>query len=199
MKILGLTGGIGSGKSVVAELLQILGVPVYDSDTRAKTLCDTDNYLKESLKNLIGSNLFSDGKMNREVLANQIFNDEKKLKEVNALIHPVVKRDFELWVLTHTSYSMVVQETAILFEAGLEKRFDKILCVTAPEDLRIERVCKRSGLTPEEVRERMEHQIKDNERIIKSDFVILNDGLHAIIPQVRGIVQVLSQETKTSN
>jgi len=187
MKIFGLTGGIGSGKSVVAELLRVMGIPVYDSDTRSKILCDTDDDLRKKLMVLLGRDLYTDGLLNRPALAAHIFGDEKKLKAVNALIHPAVERDFMTWVKEHSHYPILVQESAIIFEAGIEHLFDKIICVTAPEDLRIERVCKRSGLTPEAVRERMNNQISESEQIEKSDIVLVNDGVQALMPRVKKI------------
>jgi dephospho-CoA kinase len=192
MKILGLTGGIGSGKSVVAELLRMMGIPVYDSDTRSKVLCDTDEYLKKEMIGLFGPELYTNGLMNRELLAKRIFGDEAALKAVNALIHPAVERDFKDWVKAHSEYSVVVQESAILFEAGFEHLFDQIICVTAPEDIRIERVCKRSGVKPEIVRERMKNQIEEAERISKSDIILVNDGVQALLPQVKKMIQELS-------
>lgn len=192
MKILGLTGGIGSGKSVVAELFRIFGIPVYDSDAHSKTLCDTDERLKEKLVHYFGSEIYADGSLNRQFLARIIFTNTENLRAVNALIHPVVEKDFLEWVEKNRSFPAVVQETAILFEAGLEKYFDHIICVTAPENLRIKRVCKRNGLNPEDVRKRIKNQLPEEELIRRSDFVILNDDVHALIPQVNELLKILS-------
>ena len=115
MKILGLTGGIGSGKSVVAEVLQIMGVPVYDSDTRSKILCDTDDFLKKNIIDNFGPELYSNGLLNRSLLAKRIFGDKVALEVVNALIHPAVERDFRDWVKAHSHFPILAQETAILF------------------------------------------------------------------------------------
>lgn len=189
MKILGLTGGIGSGKTVVAETLQRMGVPVYDSDIRSKVLCDTNEALKKLLADFFGPELYSNGLLNRSYLAKRIFKDKRDLKVVNALVHPFVERDFSEWVKENNHFPILVQESAILFEAGLEHFFDKIICVTAPEDLRIDRVCKRSGMTPEAVRARIINQISEAERINKSDIIIVNDDIQPILPQVQRILQ----------
>ena len=187
MKIFGLTGGIGSGKSVVAELLGILGVPVYDSDTRSKGLCDTDTALKENLIQLFGPEIFNQGILNRPAFANRIFGNEKALNAANALIHPVVKRDFRKWVQEHHHFPVLVMESAIIFEAGLSSLFDQVICVTAPEAIRIERTCKRRGLTQESVKARINNQISESERMELSDIVIVNDDIQALIPQVKKI------------
>jgi dephospho-CoA kinase len=192
MKILGLTGGIGSGKSVVAELLQTMGIPVYDSDTRSKSLCDTDVTLKRSIINLFGAEIYKNDLLNRSALADRVFSDSKALQAVNALIHPVVERDFKVWVEAHNQYPIVVQETAILFEAGLDSLFDQIICVSAPESVRIERVCRRDDTNSESVRKRMSNQITEEEKIKRSDLIIINDGIQAVLPQVLKIVQLFS-------
>jgi dephospho-CoA kinase len=194
MKVLGLTGGIGSGKTVVAELLQVLGVPVYDSDNRSKMLCNTDENLKNGLVGLFGPELYVDGKLNRQRMAERIFGDEMALKAVNALIHPAVVRDFVAWGNEHARYPIIVMETAILFEAGLENLFDKVITVTAPEDLRLERVCKRNAQDPESVRARMSSQMPEPERVKKSDFVVVNDDRRAVLPQVIELLKSLSSE-----
>jgi len=191
MQIIGLTGGIGSGKSVVADLLIVMGIPVYDSDSRSKQLCDTDEVLKTGLKSLFSEKLYNNGVLNRSLLAEKIFNDDKALKAVDAIVHPAVGRDFISWIGKHNFSSIVVQETAILFEAGLSDRYDFIVSVTAPESLRIIRACKRSGLLPEDVRNRMKNQIGEEERTRLSDFVIVNDDRKGLIPQIEKIVETI--------
>jgi dephospho-CoA kinase len=195
---IGLTGGIGSGKSVVADLLGVMGVPVYDSDSRSKQLCDTDDILKSGLMSLFGEKIYNDGVLNRSLLAERIFKDENALKSVNELIHPAVVRDFMSWIGRHVSSPLVVQETAILFEAGLSGLYDYIISVTAPESIRINRVYKRSGLLPEEVGNRMKNQINDEERVRLSDFVIINDGSKSLIKQVEKIIEEIGDKQKLS-
>jgi len=194
MKILGLTGGIGSGKSVVAELFQMMGIPVYDSDSRSKILTDTDEELKEKISSQFGAEMYSNGLLDRQALAKKIFGDAKALLAVNALIHPVVERDFRIWVKENCQFSVLIQETAILFEAGLENHFDQIICVTAPEDLRVERVCKRNKIAPEIVRERIKNQLSEAERVKQSDIIVVNDNIQAVLPQVIKIVQTVSSQ-----
>jgi dephospho-CoA kinase len=188
MIIVGLTGGIGSGKSVIADIFRVMGIPVYDSDIRSKQLCDTDEELKKDLKQFFGETIYNDGILNRYLLAEKIFKNNEALKYVNSLIHPAVGRDFISWISNNTSSSIVVQETAILFEAGLADKFDFIISVTAPVKLRLTRVCKRSGLSPDEVKNRMNNQISDESRIKQSDFVIINDGKKSLIDQIEKII-----------
>jgi len=196
MTIVGLTGGIGSGKSVVADLLTVMGIPVYDSDTRSKQLCDTDEDLKKGLISLFSESIYENGFLNRSLLAKKIFDNEAALKAVNTLIHPAVGRDFWSWISDNHTSSVIVQETAILFESNLAGRYDFIISVIAPESLRILRTCKRSGLLPEEVKIRMKNQIGDEDRISLSDFVILNDGSKSLILQVERIMENIIDKEK---
>ena len=192
MKILGLTGGIGSGKSTVAELLQVYGIPVYDSDSRSKLLCQTDPALIAGLKSLFGNDVYqSDGSLNRPFMAKAMFEDKTLLQASSHLIHPAVGKDFAAWVLQQSA-PIVVQETAILFEAGLEKRYDAIICVTAPETLRLSRTCARNRLRPEDVLARMRNQLPEEERVRRSDFVLINDEINALIPQLEALLKKIS-------
>lgn len=192
MKILGLTGGIGSGKSTVAELLRVYGIPVYDSDSRSKQLCQSDPVLIAGLKELFGVKVYlPDGSLNRAFMAKAMFEDKTLLQASNNLIHPAVGMDFTQWAGQKTA-PMVVQETAILFEAGLEKRYDSILCVTAPEALRLARTCARNGLRPEDVLARMRNQLPEEERIRRSDFVFVNDEITPLIPQLETLLKKIS-------
>jgi len=191
MKIVGLTGGIGSGKSTVAELLQVYGIPVYDSDSRSKLLCQTDTELIVRLKQLFGNAVYrSDGSLNRPYMAKAIFEDKALLQASSNLIHPAVEKDFKAWIERQDA-PFVVQETAILFEAGLEKHYDAIICVTAPEELRLQRTCARSSLKREEVLARMRNQLPEEERIRRSDFVLINDEQTPLIPQLEDLMKIL--------
>ena len=189
MKIVGLTGGIGSGKSTVAHLLQVYGIPVYDSDSRSKMLCQTDKELIFSLKLLFGEQVYlSDGSLNRPFMAKALFDDKALLQASNSLIHPVVGRDFTTWA-EHQDAPFAVQETAILFEAGLEERYDAIICISAPETLRLERTCNRSGLPKQDVLARMRNQLSEEERIRRCDFVLVNDEITPLIPQLEVLMK----------
>lgn len=189
---IGLTGGIGSGKTVVSTLLGVMGVPVYDSDERTKALYDEDESLKTALRARFGESLFDGGRLNRALLAELIFSDCKALSDVNVLVHPVVEADFQRWAALQTA-PYVVQESAILFEAGLAPFCDLVVVVSAPEDLRIQRVCKRNGCTPESVRERMQWQLNEQERLAQADRVLVNDDVKALIPQVELLQTYIQQ------
>lgn len=192
MKIIGLTGGIGSGKTTVSELLQVYEIPVYDSDSRSKSLCQTDIKLIENLKKLFGKEVYlSDGQLNRSFMAGAIFADKTMLQASNDLIHPVVKLDFIKWASLQNA-PFIVQESAILFEAGLEKDYDAIVCVTAPEELRMKRIIARSGLNKEEVKARMDNQLSEEERIRRSDYILINDEQTPLIPQLENLMKILA-------
>lgn len=194
MTIVGLTGGIGSGKSVVADLLRVMGYSVYDSDSRSKELCDTDSDIILGLKSLFGEDVYINGFLNRSLLAKKIFNDKKALATVNSIIHPSVERDFIYWTKQKDPDATIIQESAIIFEANLSSKFDFIICINAPENLRILRTCKRSKLTLEEVKKRINQQLNDDERERLSDFVIVNDGKQGLIPQLEKVIEVINNK-----
>jgi len=183
MKTIGLTGGIGSGKSVVAKVFATLNVPIYNSDIEAKKRMNSSSEIKEKLILEFGSEVYLNNTLNRKFLANIIFNDKQKLEFVNSVVHPVVINHFNEWVSQQKSI-YVIKENAILFESGMYKNVDFIITVTAPEEIRIERVMKRDSSTYEEVKSRISNQISDKEKINKSDFVIFNDDKELILPQI---------------
>ncbi|HOG36360.1 MAG TPA: dephospho-CoA kinase [Paludibacteraceae bacterium] len=187
---IGITGGIGSGKSVVANILQQMGFPVYDSDSRAKALTQTNADIRQQLTAMFGDNLFKDNILDKKALSQLIFSSDKNLKAVNAIIHPVVVGDFATWT-TRQNAAAVFLESAILMESGLYQKMDKIILVTAPEKLRIDRVMKRSQLSEIEIQQRMQMQKGEEALAEKADFVILNDEKHLLIPQVHSILQKL--------
>lgn len=187
---IGITGGIGSGKSVVANILQQMGFPVYDSDSRAKALTQTNADIRQQLTAMFGDNLFKDNILDKKALSQLIFSSDINLKAVNAIIHPVVVGDFATWT-TRQNAAAVFLESAILMESGLYQKMDKIILVTAPEKLRIDRVMKRSQLSEKEIRQRMQMQKGEEALAEKADFVILNDEKHLLIPQVHSILQKL--------
>ena len=184
---IGLTGGIGSGKSLVADFFRQLGIPVYTSDIEAKKLMQTDDLIRLSLIEAFGKSVYlKSGDLNRAKLAEVIFSNNEALKKVNAIVHPQVRLHFQEWVLKQAEAPYVIQESAILFDTGLYKDFDKIITVTADEAIRINRVIERDSCTKESVLERMSKQISEQERIIKSDFVIYNNS-ELVIPQIIAI------------
>ncbi len=191
---LGITGGIGSGKSTVSQIFSLSGVPVYIADVESKRLVATSPTIREKLINLFGEELYSGGVLNKPLLASHIFNDKKKLEIVNAIIHPEVERDFIEWVKKHAQCDIVAHEAAILFESGFNRMMDKVLMVYTPLDIRIERTMLRDNLPKEKVMERIQNQMSDEEKAKLSDFVIVNDNTKSLIEQVTNIIQ----ELKTS-
>ena len=183
---IGITGGIGSGKSLVCHIFQKLGVPVYDADSHAKELMTTDGILMSGIKKEFGDLAYhSNGALNREYLASHVFNNQGKLDALNRLVHPRVKVDYERWVRSQAERSYVLKEAALLFEAGSDTTLDEVLVVYAPESLRIERVLKRdSHRSPGQIRDIISKQMPDDEKLERADHVIVNDETELLIPQV---------------
>lgn len=172
----GLTGGIGSGKSFVAGLFELYNIPVYYADKEAKRLMYRDKALKDSIKRLLGSDSYhNNGRLNRAYISRKIFNDKSLLKKMNALVHPAVKADFSNWALKQRA-PYVLEESAIIYENKLNPHFDKVILVTADKEVRIERVMQRDGLTAEQVESRMKNQFSDKKKVSLADFVIENNG-----------------------
>lgn len=193
--IVGLTGGIGSGKTTVAAIFAALGVPVYEADSASKELIDTDRNLQQQLTELLGSDIVEDGKINRPLMAARIFNDASLLSQANALIHPAVARDFKRWYRQNLDSTYVIREAAILFESGSYRDCEKVVVVTAPEEMRIERVMKRSGISRAQVMERMQNQWPEEEKLSRADYVIYNDHTQSVIKQVLAIHENISHQT----
>lgn len=183
---LGITGGIGSGKSIVSHFLSILGVPIYSADDSAKRITASSPEVRGQLITLFGSELYHDGELNKSYFASIIFNDKKALSAANSIIHPAVAKDFASWA--HRQQSTIVGlEAAILIESGFQQHIDYTMLVTAPIPLRIQRVMLRDGLNEEEIRSRIVNQLPDEEKIKKASFVIVNDDKQAVIPQVLNV------------
>jgi len=196
-KVIGLTGGIGSGKTSVANYFQEMGVPVYIADDGAKRVMQSKNILAE-VKSAFGSNIFDNDILNRAKLAQIVFNDKEQLAKLNAIVHPAVKLDFDDWVKEHKNNDYVMYEAAILFESGRYKDCDVIITVTAPEEVRIDRVIKRDKTTREEVLSRMKMQWNDEKRISNSNFVINNNNLKNAKEEVVKILKILNIKQKQS-
>jgi dephospho-CoA kinase len=182
---IGITGGIGSGKSLVCKIFSALGVPVYDADSRAKSLMTTDGILMNGIKKEFGLLSFhKDGSVNRQYLAETVFNDPEKLSVLNGLVHPSVAADFEKWSnAQHGNY--VLKEAALLFEANSNQALDKVIVVHAPEELRIKRVLLRdTHRTEQQVREIIRNQMPDELKLKRADFVVVNDESRLVVPQV---------------
>lgn len=186
MKIVGLTGGIGSGKSTVAQMFRELGVPVYDSDWEAKRLMTNSQQLKHAITELLGKNAYTDGGLNRAFIAKRVFNDPETLLKLNAIVHPAVKTHFLEWV-EKQSAPYVIQETALIFENGQQDIYDFIILVTAPLRTRMERVMERDGVPEQEVLNRMKNQMEDDKKIDLSHFCIVNLDLKTTKDKVKQI------------
>lgn len=181
----GITGGIGSGKSTVCKVFEILGVPVYYADDRAKKILDSNGeVVKEVVKTFGQEILDKEKKIDRKKLAALVFNDKEKLEKLNKIVHPAVGKDFQKWCEKKKDHPYILKEAAILFESGAYKNVDQVITVTAPVDIRIKRVTGRDGVSAEEVVNRMSKQMTDEEKIRLSSYVIVNDEQHMIIPQV---------------
>jgi dephospho-CoA kinase len=190
-KVIGLTGGIGSGKTTIANFFAAMGVPVYIADDEAKKVMQSESIVNE-IKTTFGEKLFENNILNRPKLAEIVFNNAAELAKLNAIVHPAVKKDFETWLLEQKKYQYVVYEAAILFESGRYKDCDVIVTVTAPEEIRIERVLKRDNTTREQVLSRMKMQWNDEKRISFSNFVINNSNLKIAKEEVVKILKILN-------
>ena len=197
MKI-GLTGGIGSGKSVVAKVFNSLGVPVYHADERAKQLMQNEQQIIDQLIRILGKDIYQEGRLNRKKMASIIFSKPDLLKQVNEIVHPFVLKDFEGWAEKQFNKPYVLAEAAILFESGMHKTIDYTIAVAAPEELRITRIMNRDGVSREQVQQRMNNQLPEKEKIKMAGFVIYNDDTQFVLPQVLKIHDELIKKSKIS-
>ncbi len=181
---IGLTGSIGSGKSLVAKIFDFLDVPVYNADYQAKVIINSSLVLSRITEVFGKIILNEDQTLNRKLLAEIVFNDKEKLEKLNHLVHPLVKNDFEAWCNNFHSMPYVIQEAAILYESGLNLIFDKIVLVRAPQLLCIERVMKRDNVSAEMVKARMSNQWDQEHKAKLADYIIENDEVNLLIPQV---------------
>lgn len=179
----GITGGIGSGKTIVCKVFKHLGVPVYDADSRARDIMDTDPLIRTGLIGKFGEQVYGDGGLNRKYLAQKIFSDSDSRQFVNSLVHPAVREDFHTWAENQYA-DYVIEEAALLFESGAYREMDLNILVYAPESLRIERVMQRDGISRNEVLARTASQIDPSEAANLADLVIPNDGKDFILPGV---------------
>ncbi len=196
MMRLGITGGIGSGKSIVSEVLRIKGIPVYNADEEAKRLMIEDGKLRSQLMQLLGNDIyFADGTLDKKRIASMIFSNQNLLTQVNHTVHPAVGKDFLRWEQTEMQKSpkIIALESAILFESKLDIKFDKMLLVYAPLDIRIKRVMKRDTATLEQVQARVRNQSEEGDKRTKADFIIENGNLQAILPQINQILDLLTK------
>lgn len=195
---LGVTGGIGSGKTTVCRIFSVLGAPVFSADTEAGSIMDSDPELREKLNRLAGKNLYSGGYLDKPELAKLIFNNKKLLEQVNSIVHPVVFQYYLKWADSQTT-PYTVMEAAILFESGASELVDMILTVVTPVDERVERLVRGKKLTADQVMERIKNQIDDESRIKRSDFVVYNSENDMILPVILEIHEKLLKLYKSSS
>lgn len=186
--IIGVTGGIGSGKSVVSRLLRLMGVPVYDCDREAKRLMDGEAAIRKALIEAVGAEVYdASGRLNRRYLASYMFGHTERVDVVNRIVHPAIRADFRRWA-RQTGSPIVAVESAILFEAGMESDVDAVWMVHAPENVRVERAVLRDAASEEAVRNRMKNQLGEQEYLERADRVIRNDGGHSLIAQLEELL-----------
>lgn len=190
---IGITGGIGSGKSFFSSRLKEYGIPVFDSDSEAKKLMLVSPFIVFSLKSLLGDNVYIDGKLNKSLIADYIFSSPTNAHKINSIVHPCVKKEFLSWVNEHFNSGdrIVAIESAILLESGFDDIVDKVVTVHAPLELRISRVMKRDHTSREKVLERINSQMSDDERNQRADFVIENDGFTPLDEQIERLFSIL--------
>jgi dephospho-CoA kinase len=186
----GLTGGIGSGKSMVARIFEVFGIPVYYADEAARQLQNNDPELKRGIIGIFGPRAYREGKLDRKYISGMVFQDKEKLDQLNALVHPATIHDAGRWMKQQTA-PYAIKEAALIFESGSQRDLDYVIGVTAPESLRIKRTMQRDSITAEEVMKRMENQLQDRIKMRLCDFVIHNDEHELLIPQVLGIHEKL--------
>ncbi|HSD13707.1 MAG TPA: dephospho-CoA kinase [Flavobacterium sp.] len=191
-RIIGLTGGIGSGKSTVAGFFRENGVPVYIADDEAKKLMDTPEMIKK-IQSVFEENISEDNKLDKKKIAEIVFSAPQQLEKLNSIIHPVVRNHFLSWVEAHNDEPFVIKEAAILFESGSYRDCDKIILVTAPEEIRIERVMNRDKVTKEQVLERIANQWSDEKKIPLSDYIVQNTDIEEVRKKVSEILKELNK------
>jgi dephospho-CoA kinase len=192
---IGITGGIGSGKSTVAKVFEVLGIPVYYADDAAKKLMNEDEDLKQKIKLQFGESVYTNGNLNKKLLSDIVFNAPEKLELLNALVHPATLKDAERWMqLQTTPYTL--KEAALIFESGAHQNLDYVIGVTAPAPLRILRTMQRDGITREEVMARMDKQMDDTIKMKLCDFIITNDEQEMLMPQILALHEKLIELSK---
>ena len=189
-KIIGITGGIGSGKSLICRIFSTMNIPIYEADSRAKYLINQDISLKKSIKNLLGDNAYTPtDEYNRAWVASQIFNNPDLLKKLNSLVHPCVHKDSHNWVKKYSKFPFLLYEAALMRAAGDNNMFDKVVVVSAPIDLRIKRIQTRDKRSEQEIKAIIAQQITDEERLKIADYIIENDDKKSVLDQILGLYE----------
>jgi dephospho-CoA kinase len=187
---IGLTGGIGSGKTTVAQIFEVLSIPVYYADQAARDLMNSSPVLKNQIISAFGAESYKNGTLDRAYLGNVVFSNKEKLSLLNSLVHPVTMNDSDAWMKNQkTPYA--VKEAALIFEANMGDYLDYVIGVSAPKSTRLERVRKRDGITEDKIIQRMQQQMDEAEKMSRCDFVVVNDGIQPLLPQVLMIHNIL--------
>ncbi|GHS96340.1 dephospho-CoA kinase [Bacteroidia bacterium] len=194
MKVLGITGGIGSGKSIVAKVLEVMGIPVYNTDIAAKKISDTSPAVREKLSARFGTALYQNGTLDRKMLASFIFSNPEHLAFANSVIHPAVEKDFLEWKVEHQEKAWVGIESAILFESLLNQLIDISMNVSAPLETRIQRIQKRDNLDRESILNRIKNQLPEEERNRLANYTIINDDRQALLPQIENLLKIVKSQ-----
>jgi len=189
--IVGITGGIGSGKSTLSRLLRAEGYSVYDTDLEARRLQNEHSVMRRKLKDLFGKEIYDDQGLNRPALGKIVFGKPELLAKLSAVVHPFVRDDFENWVTNRYPKKILFIESAILYESSFDKLVDKVILITASEDIRVERVVKRDGISHEHVKARMSHQISEEKKLQLADFIIHSDDNEPLEPKMKKIITQL--------
>jgi len=192
--IIGITGGIGSGKSTLSNLLRAEGYSVYDTDLEARRLQNEHSAMVKKMTDLFGKDIYTEKGLNRSALGKIVFAKPELLIKLNAIVHPLVMEDFKNWVQNRYPKKILFVESAILYESGFNKLVDKVILITASESTRINRVMKRDGVTSEHVRARMSNQIPEEEKLSRADYVIHSDDNHPLVDKMRKIIEELKQK-----
>ncbi len=193
----GITGGIGSGKTTVCLLFQTLGIPIYDADAAAKRLMTKDPELKKQITVMFGEEAYVDAELNRVLISKLVFGNKHLLDQLNNLVHPAVAQDTEKWIIGQKA-PYVIKEAALLIESGSYNKLDKLIVISAPEELRIQRVMDRNQITRAEVQARIQNQLPEAKKLEMADYIILNDGENTLLPQVLTIHRALLKLAATS-
>lgn len=195
---IGLTGGLGSGKSTVAHIFEVLGIPVYYADTASKRLMNEDETIKAAVQNAFGKEIYSEGQLNRKYLAEIVFNDEKKLELLNSIVHPATLTDAAEWI-NKQNVPYIIKEAALIFESGSHQSLDYIIGVKAPLPLRLQRAIKRDHISKEEAMARINRQINEEIKMRLCDFIIINNEQEMVIPQVLELHKKFTKMSSTIN
>ncbi|MFW6224780.1 MAG: dephospho-CoA kinase [Bacteroidota bacterium] len=199
MKKIGITGGIGSGKTIVCKIFEILGIPHFNADQEAKKIMEQDEYTKNILKKTFGKDIYSGEKLLRAKLSEIIFNDPAALKTINNIIHPKVKSLFIQWSENKINAPYIIAEAAILFESRFDELLDEVIGISCPESLRIKRLLERDGINIDDIKKRMANQMPEDEKINRCDRVIYNHQHELVLPQILSIHSSLTQNKRNNN